>query len=89
MTDTFFPLDLFALVSETQKRFGLGEENVRRATEALMPAFWAGLRRNTFAPEGIAGLMQAFGPAMFAPPASIRGRLQPAGPPQIRSRAIR
>ncbi|PTW62389.1 uncharacterized protein DUF937 [Breoghania corrubedonensis] len=67
MTDSVFPLDPFALMSETQKRFGLREDDARRATEALIPAFWAGLRRNAAAPDGLQALMGAFTPPIFQP----------------------
>lgn len=67
MTDSYFPFDPFALLTETQQRFGLREEDARRATEALMPAFWAGLRHNASAPQGMDALMRAFTPPAFQP----------------------
>ncbi|WP_321342673.1 DUF937 domain-containing protein [Breoghania sp.] len=70
MTESYFPLDPFALMAQTQKHFGLGEEEARRATEALMPAFWAGLRRNAGAPNGFEAMMRAFTPPAFQPPSS-------------------
>ncbi len=65
MTESYFPLDPFALMAQTQKHFGLNEDEARRATEALMPAFWAGLRRNAGAPDGFEAMMRAFTPAAF------------------------
>ncbi len=75
MTESYFPLDPFALMAQTQKHFGLGEDEARRATEALMPAFWAGLRRNAGAPNGFEAMMRAFTPPAFQPPSS-----RPANP---------
>ncbi|WP_321499347.1 DUF937 domain-containing protein [Breoghania sp.] len=75
MTESYFPLDPFALMAQTQKHFGLDEDEARRATEALMPAFWAGLRRNAGSPDGLEAVMRA-----FTPPAFQSSRSKPANP---------
>lgn len=82
MTDNVFPLDPFALLAETQKRFGIGQEEARRATEALMPAFWAGLRRNAAAPNGYESLLRAFTPPIFQQ-ATSGGMAQMPGMPWL------
>lgn len=66
MTDTPFPpaFDPFNLMGETRARLGLGEDEATRALQALMPAFWAGLRHTAASPQGLSGLMGAFAPAM-------------------------
>lgn len=40
-------------------QFGMSEEQVNRAMEALMPAFATGLKRSTASPQGIGEFMQA------------------------------
>lgn len=67
-------------MSQTQQRFGLKEADARRAMEALMPAFWAGLRRNAATPDGMEGLMRAFTPPIFQPGGGAAANPWAAGP---------
>lgn len=48
--------DAFAALA---RQFGLSEDQARGAVEAVMPAFATGLKRNTEAADGFAGLLQA------------------------------
>ena len=44
-----------------QKEFGLSAEQQAKAVEAMMPAFWLGLRKNAADPFGVAAFWQSVG----------------------------
>ncbi len=44
-----------------QKEFGLSAEQQAKAVEAMMPAFWLGMRKNAADPFGVAAFWQALG----------------------------
>jgi len=52
--------------SALASQFGLSEEQVARAVQALLPAFSAGLKRSTADPLGLAGFMQRLAQGNYA-----------------------
>ena len=47
-------------------QFGMSEDQVERAMGALMPAFSAGLKRNTSTPQGVGDFMQTLAAGQYA-----------------------
>lgn len=61
-------MNLYDIMSQAQggeafrtlaRQYGLSEDQTRAAVQAMMPAFATGLKRNTEAPDGIAGFLRA------------------------------
>ena len=68
-------INLFDMLSQAQngeamqamaRQFGLSQAQVEAATEALMPAFSTGLKRNASDPMGVANFMQALSTGQHA-----------------------
>jgi len=61
-------MNLFDIMSQAQggnafkalaRQYGLSEDQAQSAVQAMMPAFATGLKRNTQAPDGMAGFLRA------------------------------
>ena len=61
-------MNLFEIMSQAQggdafkalaRQYGLSEDQAQSAVQAMMPAFATGLKRNTAAPDGMAGFLRA------------------------------
>lgn len=46
-------------VKNLNAQYGWGEDEIKRAFEALLPAVWAGIRHTSSTPEGISSMMSA------------------------------